>query len=122
MRAEFSKKVLRDAYARAEGRCEWMFDNHGEKQRCNIKLYPGNQEADHIVPCEMTGDNSLENCQWLCKTHHRLKTNNDLKTISKARRVSDRHLGIRKRKGRPMPGTKASGWKKKMTSGEWVRR
>lgn len=116
MRSEFPRKTLREAFARAEGRCEWKWTgDNGEVQRCNLKLYPGNLEYDHIVSCEMGGDNSLENCQALCKTHHRWKTKGDMKTIAKARRVSDRHIGIKVRKGRPIPGSRGSGLRKKMS-------
>ena len=111
-RIEFSRKTKRDAFARAEGRCEWK-DADGE--RCNVRLYPGNVEYDHALSAELGGDASLGNCQVLCKTHHRaFKTPQDLKTIAKSNRIRDKHTGAMKKRGRPIPGSRGSGIRKPM--------
>jgi len=44
----------------------------------------------------------------------RAKTRDDAKRLAKAKRQKRKHLGIRQSKGRPMPGSKASGLKKRM--------
>jgi 5-methylcytosine-specific restriction endonuclease McrA len=104
-RAEFDRKTKRDAFLRAGGKCE----------RCTAKLFPGNVEFDHALPCALGGDNSLANCVCLCRTCHRtLKTPEDIRRIRKADRQQSRNLGIRKAKGRPMPGSRASGLRKRM--------
>ena len=51
----------------------------------------------------------------------REKTDREATDRSKGRRVSEKHFGAKKVKSRPMMGTKASGWKKKL-NGEVVRR
>lgn len=42
----------------------------------------------------------------------RQKDKVDVAAGAKAKRMKARHLGIRKATGRPLPGTKASGWRK----------
>jgi 5-methylcytosine-specific restriction enzyme A len=66
-------------------------------------------ESDHIKAIVNGGANRESNLQFLCKPCHRLKTTDDVgeKRVIYERRL--RHMGRRKPKGRPMPGTKASG-------------
>ncbi|MGQ3671836.1 HNH endonuclease [Xanthobacter sp. TB0136] len=61
------------------------------------------------------GEPTLDNCQVLCRACHGEKTfKKDVPTIAKAKRIRDRNIGIKRRKGPPMPGSKASKWKHKM--------
>ncbi len=96
MRREFAAATKWKAFANASGKCV----------RCTAKLYPGNVEYDHEIPCEFNGDNSLSNCLVLCRSCHANKTfKSDIPAIAKAKRVAKRHAGIRK------PRT-ITGWRK----------
>ena len=90
-RREFSKRVQRDAFMRAAGRCEGILDT-GE--RCPCKLQVGRFQYDHVIPDGLTGDPTLENCQVLCTACHKAKTARDKALIAEAVRRSDNHRGI----------------------------
>ena len=110
-RREFPKAVRLAAWERCKGHCEG----------CTAKLFPGRFEFDHDIPDWLGGEPTLENCVVLCDPCHRSKTATvDIPRIAKAKRVRDAHLGIRKAK-RPMPGSRQSKWKRKI-SGETVAR
>lgn len=86
-RNEFTDKVKRQAYKRAEGKC----------QKCGIlfdsKIKP---EYDHIIMDALSGDNSLANCQVLCKKCHSEKTHKkDIPAIAKTKRLTDAQIGIK---------------------------
>lgn len=100
-RHEFSRKTLAEAFKRANGHCE----------KCTAKLGPGNTEYDHIVPCELGGEATLDNCQVLCRSCHALKTGKqDVPAIRKSDRQRDKFNGAfkRKSKGFRTPRTKWS--------------
>jgi len=93
MRREFSKQVRRDAFARANGRCEGT-PYGGE--RCCVKLTIGKYHYDHDIPDGLGGEPVLENCVVLCIACHKDKTTNrDVPAIAKTKRISDRHIGIK---------------------------
>lgn len=88
-RTEFPEKTLLRRWQHCGGRCEYP--------ECGAKLFAGKCQADHDIACELGGDNSFENCRWLCLAHHKLKTKErDMPAISKVRRLEKKHLGIRK--------------------------
>jgi 5-methylcytosine-specific restriction endonuclease McrA len=110
-RQEFSVSVKRAAAKRANGHCE----------ECTRRLSVGDYHYDHAVADQLGGAPTLDNCRVLCRSCHRAKTRSrDLPQIAKAKRREQRHMGIRK-SGRPMPGSRASGWKQKVGGG-WERR
>ena len=112
-RQEFTRKIKLAAFERANGCCEG----------CGAKLRPGNIEYDHIIPCELGGDGTLDNCQVLCVSCHRgvgAKTADDAGRIAKARRVHAKHIGAHRPKATIL-GSKASKWKRKI-DGSTVRR
>jgi len=75
---------------------------------------------DHIIPLILGGENRETNLQLLCEAPcHKAKTQLDVKLKAKVARVRARHLGIKKPSR--FPGSRDSGWKKKI-SGEVVRR
>ena len=116
MRLEFSKQTMRDAYERSEGLCEGILPS-GE--RCCAEVVH-KKHFDHIIPAALGGDNSLTNCAVLCLPCHGAKTQKiDVPMIAKAKRVADKHRGIRKRSR--FPGSRDSKFKKKV-SGEVVLR
>ena len=44
-------------------------------------------EADHVLPRDLLGKTDLDNLQLLCKPCHLIKSAQDIKRISKARRL-----------------------------------
>lgn len=93
---------------------------------------------DHRVPLGMTGTNHPTNIDPLPRhTHETVKTPADLAAIAKAKRLAAEQAAFRqrllarhqgeepppkpKRKSRPMPGTKASGYRHRI-DGTWERR
>ena len=96
VRKEFSKKVKHQAWERCK-----RDDGEAYCEGCNLVIQ-GRPEYDHIVPDGLGGDNSLGNCQVLCRGCHDLKSNRyiegDKAKIAKADRIREKHLGIRKSK------------------------
>lgn len=92
MRREFSKQVRRDAFMRANGRCE----GHPYGERCPVKLRVGRFHYDHDIPDALGGEPTLENCVVLCLACHKEKTGSrDIPAIAKTKRIQDREIGIR---------------------------
>lgn len=106
MRREFPKSVKLAAWDRANGHCE----------ECGVKIRAGlGPHYDHVIPDAVGGEPVLENCAVLCRTCHGVKTARaDIPAIAKTKRVRDKSLGVRDKRSRPMPGTRASGMRKRM--------
>jgi 5-methylcytosine-specific restriction enzyme A len=100
-RDEFDKKTKIAALERSGKRCEQRVDLVLGIVGCGLK-FVGIPEFDHIVPVALGGDNSLTNCQVLCRKCHRFKSDHprdgDKSKIAKADRVREKHSGIRKSK------------------------
>ncbi len=77
-------------------------------------------DAEDEIAIINGGERRESNLRPFLAEHHPAKTKRDVAIKSKTYRMAKRHLGIR-RTSRPLPGSRASGWKHKMT-GEWVRR
>lgn len=97
-------RVRLRVWDRCEGKC-------GE---CGRKIGVGEGWiVEHLTALINGGANRETNlgvtCGW-CKTN---KDARDVAEKSKVARVRSRHLGV-KQSSRPMPGSKASGWKRKM--------
>ena len=71
-------------------------------------------EWDHIIPLEMGGDDALSNLQPLCRGCHKGKTSIDVGHIAKANRMQQREAGIKRQPRSVMPGSRASGWRRKL--------
>lgn len=117
MRHEFSAKTKVQAFKRCGGFCEGIVAG----QRCGVRLATGKFRYDHRIPDWMGGDNSLENCQVLGLCCDSIKTPQDQRDIAKTKRREINHLGAKVSKGRPIMGSKRSGFRRKM-NGEIVRR
>lgn len=105
-RREFPKHVKLEAWKRCGGFCECG---------CGQKIISGNVQYDHRLPDAFGGEPTLDNCVVMRSRCHLKKTTEiDRPAIDKATRIAEKNSGLRKRKSPPMPGTKASGWKKKM--------
>lgn len=106
MRREFPTKIKLAAWALAKCKCE----------RCSVQIRPGNgPHYDHRVPDAVNGEPTLANCQVLCKTCHGIKTAKvDVPAIAKTKRVLTGVARAERPKSRPMPGSRASAWKRRM--------
>lgn len=104
MREEFPAKVKLAAWNRERGHC----------QECGRKITKGVQ-YDHRIPAAIGGPPTVENCDVLCTPCHSLKTTTaDVPAIAKTKRIIAKAAKAERRKGRPLPGTKASGLRKRM--------
>lgn len=56
-------------------------------------------EVEHVIPLEISRDDSDANLAPAHTTCHRAKTKADARDIAKARRVNQKHHGARKKKG-----------------------
>lgn len=122
-RREFSKPTKREALRRSGMRCEAVGSWYGlpDGKRCGRDLAYG-VEFDHIDLDANSKDNSPENCAAVCPACHRFKTTkHDIPLAAKTVRQRDKANGIRNRTSSPIPGSRASKWKRKM-NGEVVRR
>jgi 5-methylcytosine-specific restriction protein A len=80
-------------------------------EKCRRPLKHGDFEDDHWTPLHLGGTNELSNRRLICRVPcHREKTAAESKLQAKAKRLK---YG-RTKSGRPMPGTKASGIRKRM--------
>ena len=105
MRKEFPKPVKRAALLRSGGLCE------GEGNR---DLAYG-VHFDHVNADSNGGKPTLENCAAVCPHCNMHKAyHHDTPRAAKLKRQSDKDKGIRTRKSAPIPGSKASGLRKRM--------
>jgi 5-methylcytosine-specific restriction protein A len=70
-------------------------------------------EVEHIIPLEISRDDSDGNLAPAHVKCHRVKTKADVRDISKCRRVAQKYKGERRPKG-DIPGSKSSKWKRKL--------
>ena len=71
-------------------------------------------QFDHVVPLWLGGSNRESNLQAIHADEHARKTSVEAGVRAKINRQQAKHLGIKKRSSRPMPGSKAAGLKKCM--------
>jgi 5-methylcytosine-specific restriction protein A len=89
---------------------------------CTVKIVGRRWVCDHRKAIINGGENREANLGPIHEACDRnAKTPADVAEKSAVNRVRMAHLGIKKPKGRPMPGTRASGWKQKI-GGQWERR
>ena len=99
-RHNFTAKVKRQARERSGGHCEAVGEVYGlpPGQRCNAALAGKRVEIDHYpIPATDKGSDVLENAVACCTKCHGHKTATyDVPMQAKGKRVSDKHLGIRR--------------------------
>ena len=89
---------------------------------CKRKIRAGEAwQLDHYVAIANGGANSELNMRPMLTEHHKNKTVADVKQKSKTYRIRCRNLGVKLRKGKPMPCGRSSKHKKKI-GGEVVLR
>jgi 5-methylcytosine-specific restriction protein A len=111
-RSEFSRQTRRDAYARSNGLCEAVGAVYGlePSKRCSMPLDRGVEYDHYPLRAADGGGNGLDNCVAVCKDCHSFKTRTfDTPQAAKGKRVSDRHLGIKKPKQK-IPSRPFGGW------------
>ena len=66
---------------------------------CGLPLQVGKIHYDHIVPDQLGGEATLDNCQAVCVGCHKDKTREDVGRIAKAKRQERKHIGVKRRSG-----------------------
>lgn len=90
-------------------------DKNGVCHLCGGKISVGEEwDLSHPIPLELGGADDESNWDIAHRACHREETKVDVANIAKAKRREAKHLGLRKAKGRPLAGTKASGIRKRM--------
>ena len=105
-------------------KAELFLEKGGRCHRCTRKIYSEIWYAEHLTALQNGGDNSKANWGVTCKNCFPLKNAEDAGKAAKSRAVAVSCYvprSQRQSKGRPLPGSKRSGWKHKM-SGGWERR
>lgn len=93
-------------------RAEIVAGQGGRCAECGNPLIAGHYDFDHIQALEHDGDNAPDNWRALCSSPcHKLKTKADHQARGKRDRLA---IGGKARRGPPLPGTKASGVRKRM--------
>ena len=105
-----------------KARAALFLDHKGQCHICGGLIQLGQAwEVEHVIPLALGGDDEPHNMRPAHAKCHRTKTADDATNTAKAKRREAKHNGWRAPSKRPMPGSRASGWKQKLT-GEWVRR
>lgn len=105
-------RVRARVFIAAEGRCH----------KCTRKIVPGDSwTLEHVKALVNGGQNRESNLDVTCNWCLPGKNAADVAEKSMIARKRGKYIGARKPKGRPMPGSRDSGWQHKM-NGDWVRR
>jgi len=94
-----------------------IFQRHnGVCDICHGKIGVGDAwEVSHRIPLELGGADDEGNWFPAHKSCHRTMTaETDVPQIAKAKRLEAKHIGAFKKSGRPLPGSKASGIRRRM--------
>lgn len=93
-----------------------VFERHGGV--CHLsgrKILAGEPwDLDHVVALINGGPHCESNLAPALRDKHKLKTALDVAEKSRVYRKRAKHLGVRSKSHRPMPGSKASGLRKRM--------
>ncbi|MFY8105962.1 MAG: HNH endonuclease [Elstera sp.] len=89
-------------------------DAGGVCHLCSRKIAPGEPwQIEHVLALALGGADEPENCRPAHADCHAAKTAADVRAIRKADRQARRHAGIGKSRN-PIPGSRASKWKRRM--------
>lgn len=93
-------------FRRYDGRCQCG---------CGREIRPGEAwECEDTIALINGGERRERNLKPWLKGHQAEKTKADVAEKSRVYRKRAKHNGIKLRKARPMPGSRASGWKRRM--------
>ena len=84
---------------------------------CGVKISGKRWICDHRKAIINGGENRESNLGPIHEACDKTKTADDVAEKSKNARVRAKHLGLRKRKGPPMPGSRDSPFKRKIGGG-----
>lgn len=124
-RTEFSKKVRLEIFQRAGG----LENLRCEGNDCGVPLRGKPFEVDHTLECWEMEDIehglrpplTAEDGKLLCIPCHREKSARKTGERAKGKRLVSKAARAEKKYSRPIPGSKASGWRHKV-NGTWERR
>ena len=119
-----ARRICVDAHKWVGPLGRWFLTCHRCRSAIDLVRSPDGWRADHIRRFAEGGEDTAKNLLPICLACDAGiggKAADDTSEVAKGKRVRDRHLGIRRRKGRPMAGTRASGWRHKV-DGTWERR
>src|SRR5690349_4585475 len=85
---------------------------NGICQECQIEITSKRWICDHRTAIINGGENRENNLGPIHEACDKTKTAADVAEKSRVYQKTAAHLGVKRRKGRPMPGTRASGIKK----------
>jgi 5-methylcytosine-specific restriction protein A len=95
---------------------------HGVCGICTVKIRVKRWVCDHRKAIVNGGENRENNLWPIHEACDRtIKTPSDVAEKKINNRVRAKHLGVKKRKGKPMPGSRDSDFKRKIGGG-WERR
>jgi 5-methylcytosine-specific restriction endonuclease McrA len=95
-------------------RLKLFLEHEGRCCLCHNKIRQGERWIDeHIRPLWLDGTNDWSNRAPAHAACAEQKTAREAKDRAKGRRIAEKHMGAHKPK-RPMPGSRASRWKRKM--------
>jgi len=89
--------------------------NNGVCHLCAGKITAGEAwDVEHIIPLAQGGDDDGDNLQPAHRKCHAAKSKQDATNTARAKRREAKHLGA-KTTARPLPGSRASGIRKRMS-------
>lgn len=93
-------------------RAEIFRDADGICHLCCRKIGPGETwEVEHVKPLALGGADDADNMRPAHVDCHKGKSRDEIRIVRKADRQMKAHAGV-KRTSRPMPGSRASRWKR----------
>lgn len=112
-------------YLTDQEKAKLFLEKGGKCHACRRKLGPADKWiAEHLNALSTGGDNRWENWDLTCEWCLPKKNADDAAKAAKIRAAAVAHVvptAERRKTGRPMPGSKRSGWRHKM-DGSWERR
>jgi len=106
----------------AKQKLKMFVEHNGICCVCGGKIDGVKQAWDeHVDPLWRDGTNDMQNRRPVHVACARQKSADETKDRAKGQRIAEKHFGAKEKRGPAMPGTKRSGWKRKI-NGETVRR
>lgn len=94
-----------------------VFERHkGVCHLCSMKVVAGAEwDLSHLIPLAAGGADDESNWLVAHRSCHRVHTATvDIPLVAKVARIRAKHIGAKARSKNPLPGSRASGFKRKM--------